>query len=345
MMEFEFEPFAWDLAMKQLGAGDSLSAVRCLALLEDMSDDEVEVALLTLEEKGIRLDVSDLPKDSGKGEAALRLQKEQRLAKGDELLSDLSENDALRIYMEELSEMPVAKDVNTLAQAYLAGDDAAARKLADASLKLVVGRVMEMTGRGVLLLDLIQEGSLGLWQGILHYKGGDFKTHVLWWIDQYLAKAVLLQARASDVGEKMRTGLSDFRDVDKELLSQLGRNPTLEEIAEALHISVEEAAVYEAALNQARARQRIDAERAPKEEDPDDNQHVENTAYFQERQRVQELLSTLSQQEKKVLVYRFALKGGIPLTPEATAAELGLTKSEVMKIERAALQKLRKQQQ
>ncbi len=344
MMEFEFEPFAWDLAMKQLGAGDSLSAVRCLALLEDMSDDEVEVALLTLEEKGIRLDVSDLPKDNGKGEAAQRLQQEQRLAESGEFVDGLSENDALRIYMEELSEMPEAKDVDALAQAYLSGDDAAARKLADASLKTVISRVLKMTGRGILLLDLIQEGSLGLWQGILHYEGGDFTKHILWWIDQYLAKAVLLQARASDVGEKMRTGLSDFRDVDKELLSQLGRNPTLEEIAEALHISVEEAAVYEAMLNQARARQRIDAERAPKEEEPDDEQHVENTAYFQERQRIQEMLSTLSQQEMKILIYRFGLKGGIPLTPEATAAELGLTKSEVMKMERAALQKLRKQQ-
>ena len=111
MMEFEFEPFAWDLAMKQMKPGDSLPAVRCLALLEDMSDDEVEVALLTLEEKGIRLDVSDLPKDAGQGEAALRLQQEQRLAESGQLVESLSENDALRIYMEELAEDVVNGDV------------------------------------------------------------------------------------------------------------------------------------------------------------------------------------------------------------------------------------------
>ena len=345
MMEFEFEPFAWDLAMKQLKPGDRLSAVRCLALLEDMSDADVETALFDLEEKGITLDISDLPKDSGSGETAARLQQEQRLAKNGNLAEELSENDALRLYLEELSQIPETGDINSLAEQYLSGDMDAAKELAQASLHLVLERVYEMTGRGVLLLDLIQEGSLGLWQGIGRDHGGDFNHHILGWIDQYLAKAVLLQARESGVGEKMRTGLKDFRDMDNQLLSQLGRNPSLEEIAEALHITPQEAEVYGAMLNQARARQRIDAERAPKEEDPDDNQHVENTAYFQERQRVQELLSTLSQQEKKVLVYRFALKGGIPLTPEATAAELGLTKSEVMKIERAALQKLRKQQQ
>ena len=341
MIEFEFEPFAWDLAMKQMKPGDSLPAVRCLALLEDMSDDEVEVALMTLEEKGIRLDVSDLPKDAGQGEAALRLQQEQRLAESGQLVESLSENDALRIYMQELAEMPEAGDVDTLAQAYLAGDDEAAKKLADVSLKTVISRVLEMTGRGVLLLDLIQEGSLGLWQGILHYKGGDFAKHILWWIDQYLAKAVLLQARASGVGEKMRTGLSDYRDVDKELLSQLGRNPTIEEIAEALHITVEEAAVYEAMLNQARNRQRIDAERAPKEEEPDDNQQVENTAYFQERQRVLEMLSTLTEQEMKVIVLRFGLEGGLPLTPEQTAEKLGVALNDVRKMERTALRKMR----
>ena len=345
MMEFEFEPFAWDLAMKQMKPGDSLPAVRCLALLEDMSDDEAEMALLTLEEKGITLDVSDLPKDNGQGEAALRLQQEQRLVKSGNLTEELSENDALRLFLEELSQMPAAADMNLLARQYLSGDIDAAKELARAALPLVLERVYEMTGRGILLLDLIQEGSLGLWQGILHYEDGDFAKYILWWIDQYLAKAVLLQARASGVGEKMRTGLSDYRDVDKELLSQLGRNPTLEEIAEALHITVEEAAVYEAMLNQARTRQRIDAERAPKEEEPDDNQQVENTAYFQERQRVLDMLSTLTEQETKVIVLRFGLEGGLPLTPEQTAEKLGLALNDVRKMERTALRKMRQQGQ
>lgn len=345
MMEFEFEPFAWDLAMKQLGAGDSLSAVRCLALLEDMSDADAEAALLMLEEKGITLDISDLPKDNGSGESLARLQQEQRLAQSGELLESLSENDALRIFLEELSQMPAAGDVNALAEQYLNGNDEAAKELARLSLRSVLERVYKMTGRGVLLLDLIQEGSLGLWQGIIHYTGGDFTDYIGWWIDQYLAKAVLLQARANGVGEKMRTGLKDYRDMDKELLAQLGRNPTLEEIAEAIHITVEEAAVYEAMLNQARLRQRIDEERKPKEEEPDDHQQVENTAYFQERQRIQEMLSTLSEQEMKILIYRFGLEGGLPQTLEQTAEKLGLTKSEVRKIERAALLKLRRQQQ
>ncbi len=345
MMEFEFEPFAWDLAMKQLGAGDRLSAVRCLALLEDMSDADVEAALLMLEEKGITLDISDLPKDNGIGESLARLQQEQRFVKNGNHLEELSENDALRLFLEELSQMPATGDVNLLAEQHLNGGIDAAKELVRAALPLVLERVYEMTGRGVLLLDLIQEGSLGLWQGVLRFTGGDFTDYIGWWIDQYLAKAVLLQARANGVGEKMRTGLKDYRDMDKELLAQLGRNPTLEEIAEAIHITVEEAAVYEAMLNQARLRQRIDEERKPKEEEPDDHQQVENTAYFQERQRIQEMLSTLSEQEMKILIYRFGLEGGLPQTLEQTAEKLGLTKSEVRKIERAALLKLRRQQQ
>ncbi len=343
MMEFEFEPFAWDLAMKQLGVGDSLSAVRCLALLEDMSDADVEAALLMLEEKGITLDISDLPKDNGSGESLARLQQEQRFVKNGNHLEELSENDALRLFLEELSQMPATGDVNLLAEQCLNGNDEAAKELARLSLRSVLERVYKMTGRGVLLLDLIQEGSLGLWQGIIHYTGGDFTDYIGWWIDQYLAKAVLLQARANGVGEKMRTGLKDFRDMDSQLLSQLGRNPSLEEIAEALHITPQEAEIYAAMLNQARVRQQIDESRKIKEEEPEDSQHVENTAYFQERQRVLEMLSTLTEQEMKVVVLRFGLEGGLPLDTQQTAQKMNLTINEVRKIERTALRKMRQQ--
>ncbi len=343
MMEFEFEKSPWDLAVEKLQPGDTISATQCLTLLEDVSDEEAEMALLALEEKGIRLDISELPKASPDGEAGARLELEQRLAQSGDLLANLDENDPLRLYLEELADMPVAGDVNALAEQYLSGDDAAAQKLANLSLNLVIERACQMTGRGVLLLDLIQEGSLGLWQGILNYAGGDFTDHISWWIDQYLAKTVLLQARASGVGEKMRSGLTDYRDMDRELLSQLGRTPTLEEIAEAIHISVEEAAIYEAMLNQARTRQKIDEERQPKEELPDDNQQVENTAYFQERQRILEMLSTLTEQEAKLLTLRFGLEGGLPQTPQQIAAELKLTADEVITMEQTALAKLRRQ--
>ena len=152
-----------------------------------------------------------------------------------------------------------------------------------------------------------------------------------------------LEWQAYDLARNLtdRYGVRTLTNCPDELLSQLGRNPTIEEIAEALHITVEEATVYEAMLNQARNRQRIDAERAPKEEEPDDNQQVENTAYFQERQRVLEMLSTLTEQEMKVIVLRFGLEGGLPLTPEQTAEKLGVALNDVRKMERTALRKMR----
>ena len=340
-MEFIFEESPWELALNALHPGDKLSALRCLSLTEEMSEDETEDALLALEERGIALTISDLPTDSGSGEAALRLRQEQQLAQSGQFLRDLDENDPLRLYLEELAAIPAAGDVNLLAQAYAEGDDSVVQQLVNLSLSHVVERACKMTGKGVLLLDLIQEGSLGLWQGILHYTGDDFTTHILWWIDQYLAKTVLLQARAAGIGKKIQQGIADYRDADQRLLTELGRNPTLEEIAQAIHVTPEEAAVYETALMQAKARQQVEQARQPKETTPDDANAVEDTAYFHTRQRIMEMLSTLSEQEAKLLTLRFGLEGGQPQTPQQAGTALGLTSEEVVSLEAAALQKLR----
>jgi len=341
MMEFTFEESAWELALNALDRGDTISAVRCLALLEDMSEDEAEEALLSLEERGIALVISDLPKDGGGGEAAVRLRQEQQWAEKGLLNQKMDENDPLGLYLAEIAGIPAAGDPELLAQRYLKGDESVVQQLVNLSLSRVVERACAMTGRGVLLLDLIQEGSLGLWQGVLNYTGGDFNTHVQWWIDQYLAKAVLMQARASGIGSKMRQGMEDFRDMDQRLLTELGRNPTLEEIAEAIHVTPEEAATYEAVLNQAKARQQVEQARAPKEETPDDSQAVEDTAYFQTRQRILDMLSSLTEQEAKLLTLRFGLEGGLPMNPAQAGEVLGLTGDEVVALEAAALSKLR----
>jgi RNA polymerase primary sigma factor len=244
-----------------------------------------------------------------------------------------------------LSEIPAIGDESLLAEQYLAGNDGVAQQLVNLSLSRVVEHACGMTGWGVLLLDLIQEGSLGLWQGILNYTGGDYETHICWWIDQYLAKAVLMQAHTGGIWQKMRCRLADYRDADQQLLAELGRNPTLEEIAEAIHVTVEEATTYAAMLNQARAREQIEQLRQPKATTPDDEQAVENTAYFQTRQRITEMLSTLTEQEAKLLTLRFGLEGDAPKTPEQTGAAMGLTADEVINQEAAALLKLRQQAQ
>ena len=343
-MEFTFEQSSWEQAVENLHPGDRLGGAECLALLSDFSQEDAENALLDLEEKGITLDIKDLPKLSASGEAAQRLKLEQRLAQSGQLLNSLEENDPLRLYLQELSQMPPAGDKASLAAHYAAGDEAAAGELVNAFLPLVVERACAMTGQGVLLLDLIQEGSLGLWQGVLNYTQGDLNAYILWWIDQYLSKTVLLQAHSSGIWQKMRQGMEDYRDADQELLSQLGRNPTLEEIAEAIHVSAQEAEAFAAMLSQARTKQRIEENRQPKAQTPEDEQAVENTAYFQTRQRILEMLSTLPEQQAKLLTLRFGLESGLPLTPQQTATQLGLSVEEITELEAAALAHLRQQE-
>jgi len=196
-------------------------------------------------------------------------------------------------------------------------------------------------GYGVLLLDLIQEGSLGLWQAIRNYRYGDYAAHRDRWIRFYMARAVTLQARQSGVGRKMRTALEDYKAVDERLLSDLGRNPTIEEIALELNMTPEGAYVIQEMLRSARTVEKVKAAQEPQEETEDDTRHVEDTAYFQMRQRISEMLSVLTEQEAKILTLRFGLEGGLPLDPVKTGEKLGLTADEVVKMEAAALAKMR----
>ena len=162
MMEFTFEESAWEQALKTLRPGDTLSGAKALVLMEEMSDDEAEEALLTLEEQEITLDISDLPMDSGSGEAALRLRQEQQMAKSGDLMAGLDENDPLGLYLQELAAIPVVGDAQVLAEQYAAGNEDVLQNLTNLCLSRVVETACRYTGRGILLLDLIQEGSLGL---------------------------------------------------------------------------------------------------------------------------------------------------------------------------------------
>lgn len=337
---FEFERAPWELAFDKLHRGDAISAARFLTLLEGEEETAVEDALMELEQKGVTLRISDLPKNYGAGETEKRLRLEETLAKTGKLLQNLEENDPLALYLREISGVPAAGDPQLLAQRFLDGEDTQ-QQLVNVSISRAVSAAETMTGYGVLLLDLIQEASMGLWQGILNYTGGDFDSHIDWWIGQYLAKAVTLQARENGVGQKMRKALEDYRTVDKRLLTQLGRNPTLEEIALEMGISPEDAEVYQEMLRTASILEK--AKQPTQEPQPEDEQAVEDTAYFQSRQRVGELLSTLTEQEAQVLNLRFGLEGGLPATPQETASKLGITADAVVQIETEALKKLRTQ--
>ena len=336
---FSFEQSPWEMAAQKLRRGDTMDAVRLLTLLEGEEEDAVEAAFETLASMGITLDISGLPEDFGTGEAEKRLRLEKKLAKGALRPADFPESDPLRLYLEEMAGIPAFGDITLLAEELAQTQDPDVQgRLVNLSLSRVVELAGEYTGRGVLLLDLIQEGSLGLWSGILAYNGGDFEAKRDWWIRQYMAQAVTLQARASGVGRKMRGALEDYRAADRKLLTQLGRNPTLEEIAVAMQISAEDAQVYEEML---RTAQTLAKANAPEKEPEEEDQAVEDTAYFQSRQRIAEMLSNLTEQEAKVVNLRFGLEGGLPCTPEDTAAKLGMTAQEVVAMEAAALAKLR----
>jgi len=341
MSEFIFEESPWELTLNSLKRSGSISAVRFLTLMEGETEETVEDALQELEARKIRLDISDLPRAPGTGEAALRLRREEQLVQQGTLLTALDENDPLRLYLEELAAIPACGDPHVLAQECLEEKPGAQERLLNASLSSVVELAMQHTGRGVLLLDLIQEGSLGLWQAIADYRGGDFEAHSCWYVEQYLSKAICIQSRASGVGQKMRGLLDDYRAVDERLLGELGRNATLEEISMEMHITPEEAEMVRDTLDAARILSQAKAANAPKEEEPEDEQHVEDTALFQARQRILDLLSNLSEEDAKLLTLRFGLEGGLPMTPEETGRKLGLTPEEVIAREAAALARLR----
>lgn len=341
MNEFTFEATPWELALEEMTDGSSLSAVRFLTLLEEAGQTEVEDALLDLEERRIALDITELPKLHGNGEAALRLRREEELVAEHTLEASLEENDPLRLYLDEVAGTPVCGDEKLLAEQAAAGDRGAMERLTHLGLSRVISLAEEYVGHGVLLLDLIQEGSLGLWQAIGNYEDGDYEAHRDWWIRQHLAKAVTLQARAAGVGHKMRQALEDYRAVDERLLGDLGRNATVDEIAEELHMSVEETMAVARMMDNARRIHRAKADVEPPEETEEDERHVEDTALFQMRQRIMDLLSVLSKEDAKLLNLRFGLEGGRPLSPAETGRRLGLTPEEVVAREAAALAQMR----
>jgi len=341
-LDVSFETTPWEAFLMTKGMGDTISAVTLLSLLEGEDEQRLEDALEDLETGSMYLDISGLPKAGGTGEAAVRLRREAQLAKKGLKPADLEESDPLRLYLEEIAATPACGDENLLAEKCAKGDETAMVHLTNLGLSRVVELAVEHTGYGVLLLDLIQEGSLGLWQSIRNYRRGDYAAHRDRWIRFYMAKTVTLQAKSNGVGQKMRTALEDYRAVDERLLGELGRNPTLEEIAQELHMGVSEADAVRKMLEDARILAKVKKPPVDEEEEQEaQEQSVEDTAMFQMRQRILDLLSGLSSEDQKLLNLRFGLEGGKPLSPEETGRQLGLTAEEVVTREAAALTKLR----
>ena len=342
MTEFTFEDNRWEQALASLAENTQISGAQLLQLLEGASEAEIQDALSQLSQKHIALDMTDFPVLPSGGATAQRLKLEQDLVEKNISFEGLEENDPLRLYVEELAAVPAAGDPNVIAMELAEGNVGAREQLIPLMLGRAVELAKEYAGKGVLLTDLIQEASLGLWEATGNYCGGDIKEYCDWWMRQYMAGAVIQQASALGMGQKLRQAMDDYRAVDEKLLAELGRNPTEEELAEAMHITQQEVRTVASMVANARAMNRVhtpEPEDLPQEED----QAVEDTSYFQTRQRVSDMLSGLDELHTRVIALRFGLEGGLPLSPEETGKKLGLTPDEVVAVETAALAKMRNQ--
>lgn len=336
-LDVTFEEAPWETLLKGSEPGDSVSAVSLLAMLEGEDEECLEDAFQAIDDGFLTLDISGIPKYRGEGQAAQRLRLEEQLARDGLNPAELEPGDPLRIYLEEVAEVSAAGEEEILASQCAAGDESAMLALTNLGLKRVLELAKEYVGYGVLLQDMIQEGSLGLWLAVSSYREGSYKSYRDAHIRTAIAKAVARQARAGGVGEKLRKRMEDFQASDRRLLRTLGRSATMEEIAQDMGVTLEEASAVGKMITDAKLQQKT----AQPRQEPEEGQRVEDTAYFQMRQRISELLGCLSDSDAKLLSLRYGLDRELPLSPEETAARMGLTVSQVLSREASALEKLR----
>lgn len=263
----------------------------------------------------------------------------------------VSIEDPVRMYLKEIGKVPLlsAEEEIKLAQRMEEGDEDAKKRLAEANLRLVVSIAKRYVGRGMLFLDLIQEGNLGLIKAVEKFdyrKGYKFSTYATWWIRQAITRAIADQARTIRIPVHMVETINKLIRVSRQLLQELGREPSPEEIAEEMHMSVE----------RVREIRKISQEPVSletpigEEEDShlgdfiqDDNVPVpaDAAAFTMLKEQLEEVLGTLTEREQKVLRLRFGLDDGRARTLEEVGKEFNVTRERIRQIEAKALRKLR----
>ena len=263
----------------------------------------------------------------------------------------ISIEDPVRMYLKEIGKVPLlsAAEEISLAKAMEEGSEEAKQRLAEANLRLVVSIAKRYVGRGMLFLDLIQEGNLGLIKAVEKFdyrKGYKFSTYATWWIRQAITRAIADQARTIRIPVHMVETINKLIRVSRQLLQELGREPTPEEIGAEMNMSVE------------RVREILKISQEPvsletpigEEEDShlgdfiqDDNVPVpaDAAAFTLLKEQLVEVLSTLTEREQKVLRLRFGLDDGRARTLEEVGKEFNVTRERIRQIEAKALRKLR----
>lgn len=271
----------------------------------------------------------------------------------EELLGSTSAkvNDPVRMYLKEIGVVPLlsSEEEKELAVAVAAGDLQAKQRLAEANLRLVVSIAKRYVGRGMQFLDLIQEGNMGLMKAVDKFdysKGFKFSTYATWWIRQAITRAIADQARTIRIPVHMVETINKLIRVSRQLLQELGREPTPEEIAKELDMPVD------------RVREILKISQEPvsletpigEEEDShlgdfiqDDNVPVPAEAAAQTllKEQLDEVLDTLTEREQKVLRLRFGMNDGRARTLEEVGKEFDVTRERIRQIEAKALRKLR----
>lgn len=260
-------------------------------------------------------------------------------------------DDPVRMYLREIGKIPLLnyEEEIELAEKVLNGDEEAKQKLAESNLRLVVSIAKKYVGRGMLFLDLIQEGNMGLIKAVEKFdytKGYKFSTYATWWIRQAITRAIADQARTIRIPVHMVETINKLIRTSRHLLQQLGREPTPEEIAKEMEIPVEK--VLEI---QKIAQDPVSLETPIGEEDDshlgdfiqdeDSPAPQDSVAYTLLREQLEEVMSTLTPREAKVLKLRFGLEDGKARTLEEVGKEFMVTRERIRQIEAKALRKLR----
>ena len=268
-----------------------------------------------------------------------------------DILEGVSLEDPVRMYLKEIGKVPLlsADEEIKLAKRMEEGDEVAKKKLAEANLRLVVSIAKRYTGRGMSFLDLVQEGNLGLIKAVEKFdyrKGYKFSTYATWWIRQSITRAIADQARTIRIPVHMVETMNRVNRTSRRLLQEYGREPTPEEIAEAMNLPVERV------LEISKISQEPVSLETPIGEEEDSHlgdfiqdEHIpvpaDEAAHTLLREQLEKVMDTLSEREQKVLALRFGLEDGKPHTLEEVGREFQVTRERIRQIEAKALRKLR----
>ena len=318
--------------------------------LGDVTPDQIDKVFDVFEELGV-----DVLKDDTDDEPDIEDLEEVEEIKLDDMnttsLEGINVDDPVRMYLREIGRIPLLTfdEELDLAKRILEDDEEAKQKLAESNLRLVVSIAKKYVGRGMLFLDLIQAGNMGLIKAVEKFdytKGFKFSTYATWWIRQAITRAIADQARTIRIPVHMVETINKLIRTSRHLLQQLGREPTPEEIAAEMEIPVEK--VMEI---QKIAQDPVSLETPIGEEDdshlgdfiPDDESPApqDSAAYTLLKEQLEEVMETLTPREAKVLKLRFGLEDGKARTLEEVGREFKVTRERIRQIEAKALRKLR----